>query len=123
MHDIAKRYFLLKSVCFCNILPMYRKRAIFCGCFCCVLLLLLFPPFSPHHVNMTVLITLTITGTIRMTNKQIIQKCFNYLSFYADVFSYACSESSASTSPALFSFVKTSASNGRIGASLTTGLL
>ena len=32
-----------------------------------------------------------------MTNRQLMQKCFRYLSSYADVFSYVCYESSASS--------------------------
>ena len=46
---------------------------------------------------MTVLATVTETQTITMTNEQLIQKNSSYLSFYADAYSYACCESSAST--------------------------
>ena len=53
--------------------------------------------FFPHHVIMTVLVTITKTGTITMTNRQLIQKNFPYLGFNADVFYYAYCESSAST--------------------------
>ena len=38
-------------------------------------------PFSPHHVVITVKVTITKTGTITMTNKQLIQDCFPYLNF------------------------------------------
>ena len=53
-----------------------------------------------------------------MTDEQLIQRSFPYL-IYADEFSYTCCESSASTSPAPFSFVKMSLLFGSTGASFT----
>ena len=47
----------------------------------------LFSFFFQHHVTMTVLVIVTKTGTITMTNRQPIQNSFPCLSFYADVFS------------------------------------
>ena len=85
---------MLESVYFCNILLSYLKKAVFCGCISSVVvLLLLFHSFCPYHVTTTVLVTVTETRTITMTNEHLIQNSFPYLSFYVDAFSYACSES------------------------------
>ena len=113
---------MLKSVYFSNIFSEIYEESRFLQLLqlCVVVFLALFPLFSLHHVTMTVLVSVTKTGTITMTNEQLIQKSF--LSFYADAFSFPY-ESSTSTSPALFSFKKITSSIGSTGASFTTGLL
>ena len=59
-------------------------------------MLLLFFPFFPKYVTMTVLVTITKTGFITMTKEQLTQKSIPDLSFYADVIPYACFENSSS---------------------------
>ena len=71
---------------------------------------------------MTVVVTVTKTGTIILANEQLTHKSFPS-AFYADAFSYACCENTASTLPALFSFVKASLSIGSTGTSFKTCLL
>ena len=44
------------------------------GLCCCVAFVI--SPFSPHQVTLTVLVTITKTGTFTTTNEQLIQKSF-----------------------------------------------